>query len=177
MTENTIEQDITTDDSQAKFSLSKIYVKDASFEAPNTPEIFSVTNPNVGLELNTSNRHVQEDGYEVVLNATVTAKQDDKVVFIAEVKQAGLFLIRNMEEAQQRHTLGSFCPTILFPYARQEISNLISAGGFPQLLLAHVNFEQLFQAQELRRQEEAQQNQQPAGESNGQAAPTDNATF
>lgn len=175
MSENTIEQDITNDDGQAKFSLSKIYVKDASFEAPNTPEIFTATSPNVNLELNTSNRHVKDDGYEVVINVTVTAKQDDNVVFIAEVKQAGLFLIRNMEDAAKRHTLGSFCPTILFPYARQEISALIGAGGFPQLLLAHINFEQLFQAQEQRRQQEAQGGQEAAAPTG--AAPTDNATF
>ena len=112
--------------------------------------------PNVNLELNTTNRHIQEDAFEVTLNITVTAKEDDKVIFLAEVKQCGVFLVQNMDEATKRHTLGSFCPSILFPYARQVVSDMISNGGFPQLLLAHINFEQLFKAQEERRLSEAE---------------------
>ena len=158
MTENTTEQNVTADASQLAFSMQKIYIKDLSFEAPGVPEAFSFEGgykPNVNLELNTTNRLIQDDSFEVVLNITVTAKEEEKVMFLAEVKQCGVFLLQNMDDATKRHTLGSFCPSILFPYARQVISDMISNGGFPQLLLAHINFEQLFKAQEERRASEA----------------------
>lgn len=159
MTENTTEQNILdeNDTSKLAFSMQKIYVKDLSFEAPGVPEAFSFEGgykPNVNLELNTSNRLINGDSHEVSLNITVTAKEEEKVMFLAEVKQCGVFSLENMDEATKRHTLGSFCPSILFPYARQVISDMISNGGFPQLLLAHINFEQLFKAQEERRASE-----------------------
>ena len=153
MTENTIDQNTATTETPPAFSIQKIYVKDLSFEAPGVPESFTFEGgykPNVGLELNTSNKLIKDDAYEVSLNLTVTAKQEDKVMFLAEVKQCGIFLVQNMDDNSKRHTLGSFCPSILFPYARQVISDVISNGGFPQLLLAHINFEQLFLAQEER---------------------------
>jgi preprotein translocase subunit SecB len=158
MTENTTEQNTLGDSAQLAFSMQKVYVKDLSFEAPGVPEVFNFEGgykPNVNLELNTSNRLVNGDSYEVSLNITVTAKEEENVMFLAEVKQCGVFLLQNMDEATKRHTLGSFCPSILFPYARQVISEMISNGGFPQLLLAHINFEQLFKAQEERRASEA----------------------
>jgi len=158
MTENTVDQNTNPDPAQVAFSMQKIYVKDLSFEAPNVPEAFSFDGgykPNVNLELNTSNKHLKDDAYEVSLNITVTAKDGENVLFLAEVKQCGIFAVQNMEEGAKRHTLGSFCPSILFPYARQVISDMITNGGFPQLLLAHINFEQLFQAQEERRANEA----------------------
>jgi len=154
MTENTIDQNTAPGMDQIAFSMQKIYVKDLSFEAPGVPEVFSFEGgykPNVNLELNTSNRLVQDASYEVTLNITVTAKEEEKVMFLAEVKQCGVFALQNMDDDTKRHTLGSFCPSILFPYARQAISEMISNGGFPQLLLAHINFEQLFKAQEERR--------------------------
>jgi preprotein translocase subunit SecB len=159
MTENTTEQNISGDNTELAFSMQKIYVKDISFEAPGVPESFAFEGgykPNVNLELNTSNRLINGDSHEVSLNITVTAKEDDKVMFLAEVKQCGVFLLQNMDDATKRHTLGSFCPSILFPDARQVISDMISNGGFPQLLLAHINFEQLFKAQEERRASEGE---------------------
>jgi preprotein translocase subunit SecB len=157
MTENTIDPNAAETNGPA-FSIQKIYVKDLSFEAPGVPETFSFEGgykPNVGLELNTSNKLIKDDAYEVSLNLTVTAKDGETTLFLAEIKQCGIFLVQNMEENSKRHTLGSFCPSILFPYARQVISEIIANGGFPQLLLAHINFEQLFQAQEERRNSEA----------------------
>ena len=154
MTENTVDQDANAENPQVAFSMQKIYVKDLSFEAPGVPESFTFEGgykPNVNLELNTSNKHLRDNAYEVSLNITVTAKEDDKVLFLAEVKQCGVFQVENMEDAAKRHTLGSFCPSILFPYARQVISDVITNGGFPQLLLAHINFDQLFKAQEERK--------------------------
>lgn len=158
MTENTIDQNTTAGMDQIAFSMQKIYVKDLSFEAPGVPEVFSFEGgykPNVNLELNTSNRQIQDSSYEVTLNITVTAKEEEKVMFLAEVKQCGVFSVQNMDDDTKRHTLGSFCPSILFPYARQAISDMITNGGFPQLLLAHINFEQLYKAQEERRLSEA----------------------
>ena len=162
MTENTNEQNVANEAAgeQAKFSMQKIYVKDVSFEAPGTPESFSFNEgyrPDVNLEINTSSKNIEGDLYDVTLNVTVTAKNDDKVLFLAECKQAGVFVVGNMDEASKRHTLGSFCPSVLFPYARTMISELITHGGFPQLLLAHINFEQLYQAQEAKRAEQAAQ--------------------
>lgn len=160
MTENTQEQNVAPGEDQVAFSIQKIYVKDLSFEAPGVPEAFSFEGgykPNVNLELNTSNRKINDTAYEVTLNVTVTAKEDEKVFFLAEVKQCGLFAVLNMDDAARRHTLGSFCPSVLFPYARQAISDMVTNGGFPQLLLAHINFDQLFQAQEERKMKEAQE--------------------
>ena len=162
MTENTndpIAQGGQENNEQVSFSMQKIYVKDSSFEAPGVPEVFNFKNgyrPNVNLELNTTNRVIEGDLYEVTLHITVTAKDEDTVLFLAEVKQAGVFLVSNMDDANKRHTLGSFCPSVLFPYARTMVSEMITHGGFPQLLLAHINFEQLFQAQEAKRQQDAQ---------------------
>jgi preprotein translocase subunit SecB len=158
MTENTVDQDANAENPQVAFSMQKIYVKDLSFEAPGVPESFTFEGgykPNVNLELNTSNKHLRDNAYEVSLNITVTAKEEDKVLFLAEVKQCGVFQVENMEDAAKRHTLGSFCPSILFPYARQVISDVITNGGFPQLLLAHINFDQLFKAQEERKNSES----------------------
>ena len=165
MTENTTDQNAATGENNPAFSIQKIYVKDLSFEAPGVPETFTFEGgykPNVGLELNTSNKHIRDDSYEVSLNLTVTAKQDETVMFLAEIKQCGIFLIQNMEDSAKRHTLGSFCPSILFPYARQVISDVISNGGFPQLLLAHINFEQLFAVSEERKKNEAAATDTPA---------------
>ena len=161
MTENTNDQAAAQGgEEQVSFSMQKIYVKDSSFEAPGVPETFNFQDgyrPDVNLELNTSNRHIDGDIYEVTLHITVTAKNNETVLFLAAVKQAGVFLVANMDDANKRHTLGSFCPSVLFPYARAVISEMITHGGFPQLLLAHINFEQLFQAQEAKRAEQAQQ--------------------
>ena len=152
---------------QVTFSMQKIYTKDSSFEAPGVPETFQFKDgyrPNVNLELNTSNRLIEGDLHEVTLHITVTAKHDETVLFLAEIKQAGMFLIANMDDDSKRHTLGSFCPSVLFPYARTMISEMITHGGFPQLLLSHINFEQLFQAQEAKRAEQAAQGQNGEGE-------------
>ena len=160
MTENTNDQinPNQANGDQVQFSMQKIYVKDLSFEAPGAPESFNFKDgyrPDVNLELNTNSRSLDNDLYEVTLHVTVTAKNNDTVLFLAEVKQAGVFVVANMDDANKRHTLGSFCPSVLFPYARSMVSEMITHGGFPQLLLAHINFEQLFQAQEAKHAEQA----------------------
>jgi len=145
------------DKPQLKFSLQRIYVKDISFEAPNSPEVFKQPfKPKVNLDLNTTSNKVSDDQYEVVVK--VTARVDDNesgtTSFLVEVEQAGLFRISGIEGAQLDQTLGAFCPNLLFPYARECVDSLVNRGGFPPLMLAPVNFEAMY-AQ--RKQREAQQ--------------------
>lgn len=135
----------------SQFSLQRIYVKDLSFEAPKSPEIFREDwSPNVELDLSTNQRGLEGDFHEVVLRLTVTVKTGEEVAFIAEVQQAGIFLIQGLDAASKAHALGAFCPSILFPYARETLDSLVVRGSFPALMLAPVNFDALY-AQELQR--------------------------
>lgn len=135
----------------SQFSLQRIYVKDLSFEAPKSPEIFREDwSPAVELDLNTRQRALEGDFFEVVLTITVTVKTGEEVAFIAEVQQAGIFLIQGLDAASQNHAFGAFCPSILFPYARETLDSLVVRGSFPALMLAPVNFDALY-AQELQR--------------------------
>lgn len=138
-----------------QFSLQRIYIKDLSFEAPKSPEIFREDwSPDVELDLNTRQRALEGDFHEVVLTLTVTVKTGEEVAFIAEVQQAGIFLIQGLDEASKGHALGAFCPNILFPYARETLDGLVIKGSFPALMLAPVNFDALY-AQELQRMQDA----------------------
>jgi len=135
----------------SQFSLQRIYVKDLSFEAPKSPEIFREEwDPSIELDLNTRQRGLEGDFHEVVLTLTVTVKTGEEVAFIAEVQQAGIFLIQGLDVASKGHALGAFCPNILFPYARETLDSLVVRGSFPALMLAPVNFDALY-AQELQR--------------------------
>lgn len=139
-----------------QFSLQRIYVRDLSFEAPKSPEIFRQEwTPSVALDLNTRQKPLEGDFHEVVLTLSVTVKNGEETAFIAEVQQAGIFAIGGLDEAGMRHTLGAFCPNILFPYAREAIDNLVLRGSFPPLMLAPVNFDALFAQSEQRRVAEA----------------------
>lgn len=130
---------------EPQFAIQRIYMKDVSFETPNSPEIFQKDwQPEVQLDLDTKSAQLAENTYEVVLALTVTVKVDGLTAFLAEVQQAGIFTIGNMPEAQMAHTIGAFCPNTLFPYARESIANLVNRGSFPQLNLAPVNFDALF---------------------------------
>ena len=145
------------DKSQLKFSLQRIYVKDISFEAPNSPEVFKQPfKPKVSLDLNTKSTKVADEQYEVVVKVTAKVNDNDTgtTSFLAEIEQAGLFRIAGIEGAQLDQTLGAFCPNLLFPYARECVDSLVNRGGFPPLMLAPVNFEAMY-AQ--RKQREAQQ--------------------
>ena len=138
-----------------QFSLQRIYVRDLSFEAPKSPEIFRQEwTPSVELDLNTRQKPLEGDFHEVVLTLSVTVKTAGEVAFIAEVQQAGIFLISGLDAAAMSHTLGAFCPNILFPYAREALDNLVTRGSFPALMLAPVNFDALY-AQELARMQTA----------------------
>ena len=138
-----------------QFSLQRIYVRDLSFEAPKSPEIFRQEwTPSVELDLNTRQKPLEGDFHEVVLTLSVTVKTAGETAFIAEVQQAGIFLIKGLDGAAMNHTLGAFCPNILFPYAREALDNLVTRGSFPALMLAPVNFDALY-AQELGRMQAA----------------------
>ena len=136
---------------QGQFALQRIYVKDISFESPNAPQVFGMEwNPDTKLQFNSSARKVAEHQYEVVLMLNVSVTVGDKTAFIAEIKQAGLFLAEVPEEHLEA-VLGAHCPTILFPYARETVSDLVSRGTFPQLLLQPMNFEAMFAEAKRRR--------------------------
>lgn len=127
------------------FSIQRIFLKDMSFEAPNSPSIFQKEwAPEVKLDLDTQSRVLETNVYEVVLRLTVTVENAGETAFLCEIQQAGIFTAENMEQAQLAHCLGAFCPNILFPYARETISGLVVKGTFPQLNLAPVNFDALF---------------------------------
>ena len=138
-----------------QFSIQKIYVKDMSFETPNSPAIFTQDwRPEINLELNSQANKVTEGVHEVVLSLTVTAKLGDNTAYLAEVQQAGIFTLQGFEEGELRPMLGAFCPGTLYPYARETVSDLVARGGFPQLVLAPINFDALYaeQVQKLRAQ-------------------------
>jgi preprotein translocase subunit SecB len=125
-------------------SLQAVYLKDASFESPQGPRVDGNYAPQIGLDLQTETSLLEEGLREVVLQVTVTAKQGDKTYFLAEVKQAGAFVMQGLEEEDMKRAVGSLAPGVLFPYARAAISGLVSQGGFPQLLLPPVNFDALY---------------------------------
>lgn len=131
---------------QPQLILQQIYLKDCSYEAPNGPRIPAAEwNPKFALNLNTSSSEVAPELREVVLTVTVEAKVGEKVAYLVELKQAGLFLVRNCAPDDLKKIIGSVCPGVLFPYARAACSELITQGGFPQFLLPPVNFESLFE--------------------------------
>ncbi|APQ12280.1 preprotein translocase subunit SecB [Pseudomonas oryzihabitans] len=139
----------------AQFSLQRIYIRDLSFEAPKSPEIFRQDwQPNVNLDLATRQKTLGDDFHEVVLTLTVTVKNKEETAFIAEVQQGGIFLIKGLDAASMAHALGAFCPNILFPYAREALDNMVVRGSFPALMLQPVNFDALY-AQELARMQTA----------------------
>ena len=138
------------------FNIQRIYTKDISFETPNSPAIFQKEwKPEVKLDLDTRSNKLTDDVYEVVLSLTVTAILGEETAFLAEVQQAGIFSISGLDDNQMAHSVGSYCPNILFPYAREAIASLVSRGTFPQLNLAPVNFDALFAQYVQSRQEEA----------------------
>jgi len=140
---------------QPGFSIEKIYLKDASLEIPNAPQIFTDrTQPQVGIELSNMAQQIEAGVFEVAIKVTVTSKIADKTVFLVEVTQAGIFQIRNVPEENIEMIVGITCPNILFPYARESISDLTIRGGFQPVLLNPINFEALF-AQQKQQQADA----------------------
>ena len=148
---------------EQQFSIQKIYVKDASFESPNSPTVFAdgAWAPEVNLQINTTHNSVGNNAFEVNLKITVTAKQNTKTAFLVEITQSGIFGMAGFPQEQLAGMLGAFCPETLFPFAREVISDLVVKGGFPQLLLAPVNFNALY-TQHLQQQQAASATQNTA---------------
>ncbi len=135
-----------------QFDIQRIFVKDISFESPNTPQTFlEEWKPEVSLNLETKSNRLENDLHEVVLSITATVTSNKKTAFLIEIQQAGVFMVRNFPQDQLHQMLGSFCPNILFPYAREVVSDIVVRGGFPQLILAPVNFDALY-AQHMEQQ-------------------------
>lgn len=140
---------------QPVFSIEKLFVKDISLEIPNSPQVFLEREaPTVDIQLHHNSTRVDDGVYQTVLTVTVTAKAKDKTLFLVEVGQAGVFVVRNIPPAELDPVLGIACPNILFPYAREAVSDITVRAGFPPVVLSPVNFEAIYQ--------QAVQQQQPA---------------
>lgn len=130
---------------EAVFGIEKVYVKDLSLEIPNAPQIFlQRETPQVGIELSNSAKMLEDGLFDVTITVTVTSKIEDKTVFLVEVSQAGIFQVRNIPEENIEGLLAVTCPNILFPYAREAVSDLVVRAGFPPVLLNPINFEALY---------------------------------
>jgi preprotein translocase subunit SecB len=150
------QQAATGDDvQQGQFGIQKIYVKDLSFETPNSPMVFQEEwTPTVNMDIANSASRISEELCEVVLSVTVTVTSAEKTMYLVEAQQAGIFLISGFTDDVTNRMLATACPNILFPFAREMIADLVTRGGFPQLLLAPVNFDALFMQ---KMQQEAEQ--------------------
>lgn len=129
-----------------QLAIQKIYVKDFSFESPQAPQVFARNDlaPKTDLNLRSSHTTIAENSHDIVLTISVEAKQDDKTIFLVELHQAGVFHISGYDEDELKTLVGSFCPNILFPYARESIATIISKGGFPEFILQPINFDALY---------------------------------
>lgn len=138
---------------QPLFNIERIYLKDLSLEIPNAPQVYAEReSPKIDINLHNEARGLDAGVFEVVLTATVTAKLKDKTAFLVEVAQAGIFQIRNVPQQELDAILGVTCGNILFPYLRENISNVVVRGGFPPFLLNHLSFEALYQQQRQQQQ-------------------------
>ena len=136
------------------FALQRVYLKDSSFEVPNAPLIYQEEwKPEVSVNLSSKVQGLADDVYEVVLSVTLTAKLGEKVAYLCEIHQAGVFTAKDFSKEELGPILGVHCPTILFPYAREVVSDLVSRGTFPQMLLKPVDFAGLY-TQHLQQQEQ-----------------------
>lgn len=139
---------VTNDADAPEFVIQRLYVKDLSLETPNSPHIFlEAWEPELNMDLQTKANALGEGAHEVELTVTVTVKIKDKTAFLVEAKQAGVFTIKNFPEDQMHPMLGSFCPNILYPYAREVVTDAVMKAGFPQLYLMPVNFDALYEQQ------------------------------
>lgn len=134
-----------SDQEQQQFTIQRIYLKDASFEIPNAPAIFREEwRPENNLTMNTTITNLDKETFEVVLSVTLTSKIPDRTIYVAEAQQAGIFTLIGFPETERTRLLGAYCPNVLFAYAREVISDLVTKGSFPQVILQPVNFDSLF---------------------------------
>ena len=147
--------------SNKTINIQRIYVKDFSFESPQSPDVFTWQDfgPQFNLNLATRTKQINDDLWEVILEVTVEATQNEKAVFLAELQQAGLFVVQGFTEDEVGAVLGGFCPAQLYPYAREVITGMVVNGGFPAPQLQPVNFDQLYMRQRQEQQQQASQEQ------------------
>jgi len=147
---------------QPVFSIEKVYVKDLSLEVPNAPQVFLEREaPTVDIQLHHNSSGVEDGVFETVLTVTVTAKSNEKTMFLVEVAQAGIFVARNIPAQELEQVLGIACPNILFPYVREVISDTVVRAGFPPVILSPVNFEAIYQST---RQQQPTAGSEPPGQ-------------
>ena len=138
----------TQQNNQPVFSIEKVFVKDLSLEIPNAPQVFLEREaPQVDIQLHHNSTGVEEGVYQTILTVTVTAKLGEKTMFLVEAAQAGIFVVRNIPAQELEAVLAIACPNILFPYAREVISDTVVRAGFPPVILSPVNFEAIYAAQ------------------------------
>lgn len=142
---------------QANFALQRIYVKDISFESPNSPMVFQKQwKPEVKMDLNTKNTKLGDDHYEVVVSVTLTVTVETMTAYIVEVQQAGIFAVQGIEGGHLAQALNAFCPNLLFPYLRETVDTVVIKGSFPAMMLAPVNFDAIFAQAVMQKQKDAQ---------------------
>ena len=147
MAENQATESVS-EQTQPVFGIEKIYVKDMSLEVPNAPAVFLQREaPQIAVELSNAANKLEDGLYEVTLTVTVTSKVEDKTVFLVEVAQSGIFQVRNIPDENLEPIIAITCPNILFPYAREAVSDMVTRAGFPPVLLSPINFEALYAQQ------------------------------
>ena len=164
MTDKPENEQVKTDSNTltGQFSIQKIYTKDISFETPHSPGIFSTEwDPVVNMQLSSDSLKINEELTEVVLTVTITTKLGDKTAYLVEIHIAGVFLIKEFPQEMIDHMAATVCPNILFPFAREIVSDLVTRGGFPQLLLTPVNFEALYAQQQKEIAKKKAENKKP----------------
>ena len=167
MTEqSTAPQEESESSQEPRFRIQRIYLKDVSLEQPNAPQILLIpSDPDVQIEVDVSVARLSEDIFEVSLSSTVIAKVDAKVLFLIEAKQAGIFEFSNMLAEQLDPMIGIACPTILYPYLRSNIADLISRAGFQPIHLNEINFHGMYEQRLMQAQQAAATEASPADES------------
>lgn len=162
---NSTEPKANNQQSGPAFAIQRIFLKDLSYETPMGLEAFTKQfNPNIQQDLNVQVNRLDENTHEVVLLLTVTAKMDNRTVFLVEVKQAGIFAISGLEGLQLSQVINTSCPQILFPYARETIDSVLNRGGFPPLMLAPINFDAVFAQAVVQAKQQAEAGKKEAAE-------------
>ncbi|HIL92049.1 MAG TPA: protein-export chaperone SecB [Cycloclasticus sp.] len=143
---------------EKQFAIQKLFVKDLSFESPNSPLVFTEKwEPTVDINLNSNAKKAPQDLFEVSITVTVTVKNGDKTAYLVEASQVGIFGVKGFSDEEIGPLLGSFCPSVLFPYLREVVSEIVTKGGFPPMLLNPVNFDALY-AQHVQQNDDAKVN-------------------
>ena len=160
MSEETTTSAAAAEQEQAQFSIQRIYVKDISFESPQGAAAFQKQwKPKVSQDMNTKTNKIDDGLYEVALRATITMADGEDTIYLIEVEQAGLFTIKGFADQQLPQVINASCPSILFPYLRETIDNIVTKGGFPALMLPPINFDALFASAVQQAAEQAQSDQ------------------